>query len=547
MNKNFYHIATFVFSLLSISAKGQLLGGHNSSCDSTITIPLDNIRDNKTTKLKQFFSQQIDSLKSKGNLSIVLQRKLDSLNEAILFQEKHNGFLALEQKIKDHFASKYLGQGIVSSIETTERAKMNDMQSVSIELGIAPFGEDLNPNINTTIPDTSVPRLPAEMNEGVNIPDVNTRHAANSELPTEGILGQDLKISAGQLPGEVGLLRKKAGELSEVMAGDLTRKGDEYGKDINVIKEEGLTKSEKLSDLAEKQLAEINEVKALQAEVAPMLNKEAEYKKLLEQYKDEQKIKADLKAKAVDQATEIVTKYQSKVDASMKRISKLSRKFPQVADMRYLPKHAPNPLKDLSWRERLIPGFTFQTLNNTTTWVEFDPQVYYRIDGKWSAGVGGMYRFSVNAKKATVSDLDNLKGGKVFVQYHAFKGFYLRGEGQFVKWKPWDMKFIDPDFTDQTYVAAAGIGKAFQITKRIKGSSQALYHFHWNGMDPYRPKVMIRIGIDISLKKREIRPWDQKFKELKKQELRLGRELKSKQREVINREQSYLLKKINSK
>lgn len=352
-------------------------------------------------------------------------------------------------------------------------------------------------------------------------------------------------ISKGQLPDELGYAGHTA-KLAEQIDVERGHLGDVADLSPSVTNAQEIVKPEfkNLDDLAEKQLAEIEEVKAVQSAAEQGIAKEEEYKKLVAQYKDEKKIKAELKAKSVDQATEIVTKYQGKVDASMSRISKLSKRFPQVTDMRYLPKHAPNPLKGVGWRERLVPGFTFQTMTSTATWAEIDPQVYYRINHKWSAGLGGMYRFSVNVKRATVSDLDNLKGGKVFLQYHAFKGFYLRAEGQFVKWKPWDMKFIDPNFTDQTYVAAAGIGKGFQITKKIKGSSQALYHFHWNGADPYRPKVMIRVGIDISMKKREVRSWNQQFKELKKKGLTLEREQKSRERELIKTGQSRILKRL---
>jgi hypothetical protein len=240
---------------------------------------------------------------------------------------------------------------------------------------------------------------------------------------------------------------------------------------------------------------------------------------LIEQYKEEKRIHEELKEKTKELATEKITQNQGKVNDAMKKIGKYKHKFSQVHDMRKLPKHAPNPMKEKSWRERVVPGLTFQTFSSNATWLEFDPQVYYKLSGSLSAGIGGMYRFSMNPGKLTFDDFGSMMGVKIFAQYHIVKGFFVRGEGQYVRWKPWDLKLTDPTYIDHTYVAAAGIGKSYQIAKKLKGNIQTLYHFHWEGMDPYKPKVMIRMGFDFSLKKREEKHWEKKLKE-RKQELK---------------------------
>jgi hypothetical protein len=240
------------------------------------------------------------------------------------------------------------------------------------------------------------------------------------------------------------------------------------------------------------------------------------YQKLIEQYKEEKRIKQELEEKSRELANDVVVQNQGKVDESMKKIGKYKHKFSEVQDMRNLPKRAPNPMKDLGWRQRLIPGFTFQTLNSTQVWLEFDPQLYYRLNGNWSVGAGGMYRFSMISEKITFDNFGSMYGAKLFTQYHAFKGFFLRSEVQYVTWKPWSLHPTDPDYRDKTYVAAVGIGKSYTLAKKIKGSAQTLYHFHWHGMDPYKPKILIRLGFDFSLAKKELRPWEKKLKETKK-------------------------------
>lgn len=549
VNKCIYYIALPVLYLASFFAKGQelIVSRIETKSDSivvlknvlqpalmkadsmyeSISLPLDTVRSNKVKNIKRALKLRIDPLNSKRSLSSVTQQKFDSLsNDLALSQTKCHELPGLEQKISDHVEFKVPGCDTLSSIENTIKERVNEIQSASKKLGVGPLEEDLKTNINTPIPGIST---------GNNIPELNTPDVT-SNLPN-GSVG-DLRNPTGQLPSEVRDLQSKADQLSEVaqQAGELSKNVDEYGNEIKTIKEEGLTKSEKLPDLAEKQLAEIEEVKAIQNEIAPAINKEEEYRKLIEQYKNEKKIEAELKEKARDQATDLFVKHKGKVDDTMKKITKYSRKFPQVQDMRELPKRVPNPLKELSWRERLVPGLSVSTLTYNTSWLEIDPQVYYRIHSRWSAGVGGMYRFSVDPKKVRFDDFNHLKGGKVFVQYRAFKSFFLQAEGQYVSWKPWDMKAIDPDFTEQTYVAAAGIGKSFNITRKLKGNATTLYHHHWNGSDPYRSKVLIRIGIDLSLKKKEVKPWELKVKELKKVESKAKREMRSQSRKVSNSE-----------
>lgn len=507
---------------------------HSDSASPLTTPPLDTAA--KISTLKRSLQHRIDSLNPKGTLSSSLQQKLDSLNnDSTLLQEKYQKLLALEQKIKDHITPEVPGLDTLSFLGNRVEDKVSNIQSVSSELGVGPLGEDLQSKINPTMPDIDVPNLPTDIGARNSIPDLETPDIA-SNLPSTNVTGLDLKDPTAQLPDEMGGLQTQASKITEVVkqAGDLAKNADEYGKEIKTIKEEGLTRSEKIPDLAERQLAEIEEVKAMQAEIAPAINKEEEYRKLIEQYKDEKRIEAELKEKARDQATDLFVKNKGKVDDTMKKIMKYSRKFPQVQDMRELPKRVPNPLKQLSWRERFVPGLAVSTFTYNTSWLEIDPQVYYRIHSRWSAGVGGMYRFSVDPKKVAFDDFNNLKGGKAFVQYRAFKSFFLQAEGQFVSWKPWDMKSIDPDFTEQTYVAAAGIGKSFNITRKLKGNATTLYHHHWNGSDPYRSKVLIRIGIDFSLKKKEVKPWELKAKELKKVESRAKREMRGQSRKVMN-------------
>jgi hypothetical protein len=299
-------------------------------------------------------------------------------------------------------------------------------------------------------------------------------------------------------------------------AAEIYQQGKAQVEEIKNLKEGYSIDSAKVTDLIEEQVSQIDGIAELKNQDGMSRQKLETYKKLIEQYKSEKAIQAEMKEKAKDLATDVVLKNQAKVDESMKKISRYKYKYSSVQDMRTLPKRPPNPMKGLGWRERVILGFTFQILTGTQTWLEIDPQVYYRINGNLSAGVGGMYRFTADKDKIRFGDFGSMHGSKVFAQYSVFKGFFVRAEGQQVIWKPWDMRAIDPGYTDKVYVVAAGIGKSYSIAQLVKGNMQFLYHKHWGGSDPYRPVIMMRIGFDLSLKKKEKKPWEEKLREMKK-------------------------------
>lgn len=337
--------------------------------------------------------------------------------------------------------------------------------------------------------ETNIPNLPTDLTDSA-IPEL-----------TEG-----MKSAVPLETGGIDKLENVTGEVKQ------------YSEELKTVTEQGVVSSDKIEEVVTDQVGKVDEIAELQSQQGLSKAELAKYQLALEKYKDEQRIKAELLEKSKDIATDVVAKNKPSVGATMQKLAKVKRKFSDVPDIRKLPKHAPNPMQGLPLRERILPGLTFQLLTGTATWLELDPQVYYRLNGKLSAGIGGMYRFSMNRDNFTFSDFGNMYGGKIFAQYHAFKGFFVHAEGQQVIWNSWDLRGIDPGYVDRVYVAAAGIGKDYSIAPMLKGNIQVLYHHHWSGSDPYRPKIMIRLGFDLSLKKKEEKPWEKILKEFKKRQ-----------------------------
>ncbi|HEY5749432.1 MAG TPA: hypothetical protein VIU12_25365 [Chryseolinea sp.] len=451
---------------------------------------------------------KIDSLKALGQPTSFLQKRLDSLEYSFKALTKNYDSAQVRlRKLETNLAAKVPSTDTLQAIQNKIADQRKSIDEVTKEVGIGQLGSDINlPKAPSSLLDKSVldkSPLPATTLPATTIPSLPQLNTGKLDLDVPKLPDVDGKIkSAVDRP-----------ELKE--AGAVTSEVKQYSKEIDRLRADSLANSKRLTELAEQQAAHLDEVQALKQQQALSTAEAEKYQKLIEQYKNEKKLEEALKEKSKDVVNDLMTQNQAKIDASLSKLRRQMRKFPSGADMRNLPKRAPNPMKGLGWRERLIPGFTMQTLSGTQLWLELDPQISYRLNRSWSMGVGGVYRFFIVPSKMDAGDFDNLFGAKVFAQYHAFKGFFLRAEGQQLTWKPWDTYQKDPTYREQVSVGMIGIGKSHMIAKKLRANVQTLYHISSQASDPYKPQIVIRFGLEFSLSKKVKQPWQQRLDDLK--------------------------------
>jgi hypothetical protein len=492
-----------------ISKRKKLLEGKAAFAHDTVQ--------SRINSVKLVLQQCVDSLHQKSESSQKLQHTLDSINAlAETPTEEYQKLISYQQKLQQDLKEKIPLADTVAALHVEGKEKINSINEVSSELGIGPLGKDLKADIDPKLPSLETPSVDPDMSglethelnlantqletglPSFDIPDIqNKLPDLNSEIPNEA---EQLKASVDKISG-----------TAQEVAG-IVKEGNMYLNEAKTIQEEGVARSEKLDELAEQQVGRIDGVQTLQQQEAQI----DQYKSLIEQYKKEKAIEEEMKKKSKELANDLFAQNQAKVDESLKKVNKYKRKLSVVDDLRNLRKDAANPMKGLSWRDRVSPGFTLHTINSGKLWIQLDPQVSYKVSGRWSAGMGGMYRFSMDPGKITFSEFNNLFGYKAFVDCHLFKGFFLRAEGQRLTWAPQFPVKKDPGHIDNITVASAGIGKSYMIAKRIKGNAQTLYHYSWGPSDPYKSKIIIRFGFDFGLQKKEKKPWEDKLKALKR-------------------------------
>lgn len=161
-----------------------------------------------------------------------------------------------------------------------------------------------------------------------------------------------------------------------------------------------------------------------------------------------------------------------------------------------------NAMTGKSFGQRLVPGLTFQAYNRSLYSVDWGLQLGYRLTGWLTAGVGGTYRTGFSKSyDSFIKGLD-VYGGRGYADFLVRKGFFLHGEGEFLNTS--DFVPVSSEVPDaNVWGSNIGLGKQFNLTKRIKGNLLALYRLEFHGHLPEQSKINLRMGFDLRAKRKK--------------------------------------------
>jgi hypothetical protein len=250
----------------------------------------------------------------------------------------------------------------------------------------------------------------------------------------------------------------------------------------------------------EKSATNLSEVKELKKEEkAIQLQKNA-----FQQYEDMLK---DLKKGGVPEVKNISTKslpnpfigQEAKLQAGIAQLDKLKKKYGNIPDSRYLPKHVPNEMKGKPFLERLVPGISYQVYTKNKTGIDFSLYLMYRMTGRVRLGTGGGERFIVDGKQPYVSD-GRVQFFRVMADFRGLGSFYFHAEEEWMHYGSGAQSILhmpsDPPAKEWNTKLNIGVIKTYKISRRLNGQTQVLY----NSLDlsnfPQNKNTSIRFGIE---------------------------------------------------
>lgn len=301
--------------------------------------------------------------------------------------------------------------------------------------------------------------------------------STNAALPTNELNGVQKDVT--QATGQLGQAQK---EIQNVSSGNL----------------EGASK-----DL-EKSALKNSELKSMSGDVL----KADEYKKMVEKWESYPEYRKEMAVtKEKEQVINHFAGQEQVLMAAMQKLSDVKKKYKDYEGTLDMFKKPGNAMKGKPFIERLRPGYNFQIQAGKDVLLDLNPQVGYRISGKFTAGIGWNERWGVDVNKWNYMSNDHAYGPRGFAQIKIRSGVFamLAPEVMNAFVSPYNSP--DPPVRKWVWSWMAGIKKEFQVSKKTLGNIQVLYNFYNPGkQSPYVSEFNIRMGFEFPLKKKNVQP-----------------------------------------
>ena len=437
-------------------------------------------------KDQRYLSQKIDSLEHLKIPTARYQQKVDSLvgKKDALVAEINSKQKSLEQKVTHRY----------TEWEKSTRSKLK-LDSMGIKAGVRiPGMKDLSKDIGK-IPGVprGQPNLGQQNISGSALPALNSKDFSDLGLSKDlaGVGGKTSLPSTSQLnqweqniSGLTDPIKNVKGKLSEAGA---------MAKDP--------------SKAAENAMGQIKEVNELNGQISKSgkLMKDNEALQLADKMKNPEAMQAEIKEKGFSQVVNHFAGQEEALKKSMDEVSKYKTKYKSLGSLSDAKKkwQPVNSLRDISFRERFHPGINFGLLNRKdTVSIDFYPNAAYQISGRFEVGAGAMYRVRVLEKTREVDQHNPVWGLNSFTTIRLFKSTRLRVELDGTS-NPLPQDVEDASARVWRWRLVAGIQNNFRVSKSIEANVQMLYNFDKKLKDAFPDKILLRIGIQYRLTKKE--------------------------------------------
>jgi hypothetical protein len=259
------------------------------------------------------------------------------------------------------------------------------------------------------------------------------------------------------------------------------------------------------SKSAENAISQVSEVQQLNKEIASAekLKSSNEAMQIADKLKDSESMQAELKKQAVNH-------FAGKEDVlkkSMDQMAKYKKKYHSLnslADAKKMKWWQPvNALKGKPFRERIHPGINLgYTTRKDTLNLDFYPNIFYQISGRFDFGAGALYRVHINTKNVALDQSSPVWGLTAFTTFKLFKSTSFRLETDAVN-SPVPKSSADaPAERNWRWQMIMGVQNNFKISKAVTGNMQMLYNFDKSLKDGFPERLMVRVGVSSNFKKK---------------------------------------------
>ena len=389
----------------------------------------------------------------------------------------------------------------VKAVETKidEKLGLFSKHSGSIPGSVNLPGANLGLNPNLEIPNMNLPSINDPLSKMEN-------PLGDIDNPLENIDPKDLDIDTDlggipQLP-EIGDV-KALEEMKEIQSklGKVDEVSDQvkgYQEDLQNLKEGNLERLEEIPDAIEGRVENLEQLDGVKEEIK-------NFDEIKKKWNDPEVLKEEALNKAKETAVNHFAGHEEQLKAVMEKMSKLKAKIPDPEGAIDLFAKRQQFLKGKPIKELLVPGLTLQFQNLTSFWLDLNPQLAFKITGRWQAGLGWNERFAYDFK-AREWDLENrMYGMRGFVHFKLKENFWLKADVEKMNAPLRATPIMGSEIIGRGWIWSffAGVKKDFQFSKYLKGNVQTMYNiYNPDKRSPYVNRLNVRIGFDFPLYKK---------------------------------------------
>jgi hypothetical protein len=299
-------------------------------------------------------------------------------------------------------------------------------------------------------------------------------------LNTEKIVIDNLSMTDNGLSSLTSQVDQRLGKFTDIKNEDWIKTDlpdyQEYTGEVKQYAEmvKDPTKMDQAIDTQATQLSEFQTLNNETKELAAMKELPESMLADLKRFQDEQALKAQAKEEVVKQATDYFAEHQDKLSEVQSLMTKLKKKYSYIPDSRDLSTAVKaTSLKNEPLKKRIKFGLGFQIHQTNPISVDLAPNVLYRFNTLFSAGISGTCRASLgieNNKAMSPNTSTDVYGGSVIAQHMVWKGFFAHAEFEYLS-----SPIKNPNPTTDTPSrqwnegALLGIGKQMTLSKGING------------------------------------------------------------------------------
>jgi len=467
---------------------------------------VDSLQAKMTSKIGDLQNLQLPNIRLTKSLDS-LKGKLDSLKSSGLAKDMSKA----EQKLT---GLQSMANENVTSLQTKVNGRLDVFNKEGGNLGNVNL--PTLPSFNSRLPNVgsgnNVPQLNGKLPSFAGSPKLNTnignvgnplRGSITPGLPNAPSGGGGLNTSGLKLPStSIGLKDIGLKDISKETAAlnDINKDASKYQSQLKGLTKDGLI-DEKLKKEVEADAKKMIVSKELEGKMGELEKQKA----LMEKWNRDPEYRKEM---AVNQAKEQAVNHfagkEKELTAAMDQLTNAKSKITEAGQVADMFKKPGNPMSGKTFIERLRPGFNLQIQSRQYLMIDLNPQIGYRISGRFTTGIGWNERFSYNSKKNSINFDDRVFGPRSYVQVK------IKGSSYgLLNVECMNAGFVSPigeGSRQWVWSYMAGYKQEFRISNKLLGNVQMMYSFYSTYyQSPYVDKLNIRTGFEFPQKKSRLR------------------------------------------